>query len=110
MIVSGYREGNQEDRMLAGMPTLPYEGRRSSSSCILCISDNNCPAEVAEKWICYSVWWKTQKGVARSSVDMDGRCPTRSVNDMCVNSVRIVLSALIQKNDRLARLNADWHE
>jgi len=35
IIVSGYREGNQEDRVLAGMPTLPYEGRRSSSGYIL---------------------------------------------------------------------------
>ena len=36
MIVNGYREGNQEDRVLAGMPTLSYEGRRSSSISILC--------------------------------------------------------------------------
>ena len=46
-----------------------------------------------------------KKRVARSSVGMDGRCPARSVN-----SVRIVLSALVQKKDRLSRLTADWHE
>jgi len=46
-----------------------------------------------------------KKRVARSSVDMDGRCPARSVN-----SVRIVLSALVQKKARLSRLTADWHK
>jgi len=51
-----------------------------------------------------------KKHVARRSVDMDGRCPTRSLNDMCVNSVCIVMTAVVQKNDRLARLTADWHE
>jgi hypothetical protein len=33
-----------------------------------------------------------------------------SFTGMCVNSVRILLSALAQKNDRLARLITDWQE
>jgi hypothetical protein len=54
MIVSGYQEGNQEDRLLAGTPTLPFEGRVSSSS--ICMSNSNsiCAAYVTEKCICYS--------------------------------------------------------
>jgi hypothetical protein len=50
-----------------------------------------------------------KKRVARSSVDMDGRCPARSVSDMCVNSVRIVLSALTQKKSGFGGLGvACW--
>jgi len=69
---------------------------------VFCTSNSNVIVFVLLKWlksefvIAYDE--RHKKRIARSSFDIDGRCPARSVNDMCVTSVCVLLSALVQKD------------
>jgi len=81
---------------------------------IFCTSNSNsiCPAQVLEKFNLLLSMMKDTKSALREVrlTWMVVVLPAVSMMCVCVNSVCILLSALVQKKFRLYRLTADWHE